>query len=145
MVLIPASKRLRARLLSSLLLAGVAGGAAFAALPTDYDVKAAYLYNFAKFVEWPASSFEKSGGRFVIGVVGEDPFTPDLGTLLAGKAIQDRPIVVEHFNSLQEAANCQLLFIGPAAGSGVEKGLEALAQKPVLTVSDSRVSSSEAA
>ena len=70
--------------------AGVAEPGAALAPPTEYEVKAAYLYNFAKFIEWPPAT---AHGEFVIGVLGQDPFGETLDRVLRGKALGDRKIV----------------------------------------------------
>src|SRR6266568_1485223 len=86
------------------MLSVVIGGEAFCAdkqQPTEYDVKAAYVYNFAKFVEWPAGKSQNAGGAMNICVAGEDPFGPALATI-EGKGVGDRKIRIRRNTSLQE-------------------------------------------
>src|SRR6185295_10763354 len=60
--------------------------------PTEYEVKAAFLYNFARFVEWPAEARHDPGTPFVIAVLGHDPFGGVLDETVAGKTVGGRPI-----------------------------------------------------
>ena len=58
--------------------------------PTEYQVKAAFLYNFAKFIDWPSEAFPDSSNTFTIGVVGKDPFGIDLDDIAASKTIKGK-------------------------------------------------------
>jgi hypothetical protein len=102
---------------------------------SEYDVKAAYLYNFAKFVEWPPSAPQTSGPVMTIGIWGEDPFGPDLSDLFAGKTVQGKTLQLRRIHSAQEAADCAVVFIKPRDGS-VSEIIEALRNRSVLTVGD---------
>jgi hypothetical protein len=85
--------------------------------PTEYEVKSAFLYNFAKFVEWPASTFERTGGAMVVGILGPDPFGPALERIAATQQVQGRKIVIRRVRGPSELGFCHLIFIG-SAGSG---------------------------
>ena len=61
-------------------------------------VKAAYLYNFTKFVKWPDKAFENDEAPFVIGVLGKDPFGPILDNTVKGKKVAKRPIKTRRFD-----------------------------------------------
>src|SRR5581483_7323671 len=78
--------------------------------PSEYQVKAAFLYNFAKFVEWPT---EASAGDqpFVIGILGQDPFDDLIDETVSGKAVREKRIVVKRFSRIEEAEQSQILFI----------------------------------
>ncbi len=128
------SRRLVAVLIGVALLAAPAGEAEVA--PTEWDVKAAYLYNFTRFVEWPDRSTTLADTPFLIGVLGRDPFGPVLDDTLAGKTVDGRRIVVRRLGRADEAASVQILFLGPASGRETERALSAARGRPVLTVCD---------
>jgi len=103
--------------------------------PTDYDVKAVYLYNFGRFVEWPASVTTKSDS-FTVCVLGQDPFGPALDATLAGETIGGKSVSAKRISTPQEAGSCQILFMSSAEASRLNKIMEALDKGAVLTVSD---------
>ena len=107
------------------------------AKPTDYDVKAAYLYNFGRFVEWPAQVTAASqSGHFTVCVLGQDPFGPSLDTTLAGETIGGKSIVARRISSPQESDDCRVLFLSPTEGGHLKKIVAELDKRAVLTVSD---------
>jgi hypothetical protein len=106
------------------------------AKPTDYDVKAAYLYNFGRFVEWPAEVTAAQSGHFTVCVLGQDPFGPTLDTTLAGETIRGKSVVAKRILSPQESDDCRIVFLGPVEGARLKKIVAELDKKAVLTVSD---------
>lgn len=102
--------------------------------PTEYDVKAAYLYNFGKFVKWPESSTK--GPQFLICVLGSDPFKGSLESTVAGEKVNDKPAVVLHLNSTRNASACNILFISRTEEHEVRRVLESIDISGTLTVSD---------
>src|SRR5258708_569261 len=106
------------------------------AAPTEYEVKAAFLYNFAKFVEWPSRARPNKGDAFVIGILGQDPFGKDLEDQLNGKAVQDKKLVFIRLSNFQEASGCQVVFISSSKADDLGTILGTLRGPPVLTVSD---------
>jgi hypothetical protein len=110
------------------------GVRAQSAKPTDYDVKAAYLYNFGRFVEWPAKAAQ--GDSFAVCVLGQDPFGPTLDATLAGETIGGKSVVAKRISGPQESGNCQILFLSPTEDSRLNEIIEAVDKKAVLTVSD---------
>jgi hypothetical protein len=120
----------------SWLLLGLPGALAQRPKPSDYDVKAAYLYNFGRFVEWPGKVETSQGGSFRVCVLGQDPFGPSLDTTLAGETIAGKSVVAKRISSAQESGNCQILFLGVSEASRLNKIIAELDQKSVLTVSD---------
>jgi uncharacterized protein DUF4154 len=105
------------------------------AKPTDYDVKAAYLYNFGRFVEWPSSVTTKSD-VFNICILGQDPFGSALDHTFAGETISGKGIAAKRISTPQEAVNCQILFMSSAEEGRLNKIIEAIDKGAVLTVSD---------
>jgi hypothetical protein len=120
-----------------LVLAAVlsAPGAANAADSADVEtrLKVAYIYNFARFVEWPARS---SPGPVRIGVLGLGDLAAPLEDVIRGKSANGRPIEVAHINSVAEADCCEILLIERSEYKHVSEIVQALAGKPVLTVCD---------
>jgi hypothetical protein len=103
--------------------------------PTAYQVQAAYLYNFGKFVQWPAAT-RASAGPFKVCVFGEDPFGAILNTTVAGGTLDGKAVVAKRIVSAGDAVDCQILFISPSEDRRLDKILEALSSAAVLTVSD---------
>jgi hypothetical protein len=104
--------------------------------PSDYQVKAVYLYNFGRFVEWPSKIPAAKGDSFTICVLGEDPFGSTLDATLAGETIGGKNIVAKRISSPQESVNCQILFLSAAEAGRLSKIMESLDKAPVLTVSE---------
>ena len=102
--------------------------------PTDYQVKAIYLYNFGRFIEWPASASKNDS--FLVCVLGRDPFGSALDRAFAGENIGGKHIVAKRISTLQESAGCQILFLSGTEESRAKQILEALDKEAVLTVSD---------
>ena len=123
-------------LFTLVLLNGPAGVPAHPPAPNEYQVKAAFLYNFAKFIEWPAESFKAEGGLLVIGVLGEDPFGSALDQTVSGKNINGRPLIVRRLKWGQNLRDCQLLFISASERKRLAQILDSLRSAGVVTVSD---------
>lgn len=102
--------------------------------PTEYEVKAVYLYNFGKFVQWPAVS--KSTEPFVICVLGNNPFGTVLESTISGEKIDRISVQVKQITSIQKISSCRMLFISSSEADRVPLILEAAQHTPVLTVSD---------
>lgn len=102
----------------------------------ELKIKAAYLYQFAKFSEWPPAAFEKADSDLVLGVLGSNPFGKLLDGL-NGKTIKGRKVVVVHCENTSDARKCHVLFIPGSMGEeAIAKALKALDGVPVLTVGD---------
>lgn len=104
--------------------------------PSDYQVKAAYVYNFGKFVKWPASYTASQASSFPICVLDGDPFGSVLQSTLAGETIGARPVTVKRLPKPQDATGCYILFINSTEDSHLKGILGAIGQASVLTVSD---------
>jgi hypothetical protein len=78
----------------------------------EYQVKAAYMYNFAKFVDWPAKTFDSPAQPIVFCVLGQTPLSQPLEEALAGKVVDHRPLIFRPLTDSKQAAKCQVLFIG---------------------------------
>jgi hypothetical protein len=102
----------------------------------EYQIKAAFLYNFTKFVEWPAERFADESAPFVIGVFGKSPIGAELQNIVKGRKVNGREIQIKQVDSTGEAAGCQLLYFSPAADGSVAEALGAIKTAGVLTVGD---------
>ena len=100
----------------------------------EYNLKAAFIFNFAKFIEWPDSSF-RGKKEFCIATLGRGPIDRELAEL-NGKSVNGRSIVFRQFNSHQEATQCQILFVDRSELGKAEGILDALKDLPVLTIAD---------
>lgn len=102
----------------------------------EYQVKAAFLYNFAKFVEWPPRSFKSASQSIAICILGENAFSPSLEQAVAGKVIEGRGFVVRQISNTQQAARCQILFVSASERTRSRSILDDLKSSGVLTVGE---------
>jgi len=110
--------------------------AAQAQEPLEIAVKAAYLYKFAAFVDWPAATTHPAGAPFTICVVGDDPFGPVLDRAVADQKVGDRPIAVLRLATAVHDSPCDIAFLGGSRAQSVKDELSVLHGAPVLTVTD---------
>jgi hypothetical protein len=103
---------------------------------TEYQVKAAYLFNFLKFVEYPGESFTDSLAPIVIGVVGDDPFGDALPQVVLGKTVQGRDLVIRLYRNGEDLRGAHILFISASERKRLPMILSGLRGSSVLTVSD---------
>lgn len=102
----------------------------------EYQVKAAFLLNFAQFVEWPASAFSGSDAPLCIGVLGEDPFGPALEQTMQGEKIRDHKLTIRRAQRVEDLAGCQLVFVSKSEQSHLAEILSKIDSRPVVTVSE---------
>jgi hypothetical protein len=103
--------------------------------PTENQVQAVFLFNFSRFVEWPAQAFTAPNDPFVIGIVGDDPFGARLDEAVRNEHINGHPLAVRRFRSIADIENCQILFIDRSEISRLGQILSALDHRSILTVS----------
>jgi hypothetical protein len=113
-------------------LAAPAAGAEFSAP----QVKAAFLYNFAKFVDWPAEAFSTADAPLVLGILGPDPVATAAMQSLADKTVKGRPLEVRLLSGIEEAKRCHILFISVTEQPSLAQLLDSLRGSSILTVSD---------
>jgi hypothetical protein len=106
------------------------------ALP-EADLKAAVLYNFTKYVEWPADAFASADAPLVVGVFGDESFTTTLRTLLADKTAHKRSFTVRRLNSNADARNCNILFFQAQEARRMGQLYDTIKLLPILTVGES--------
>jgi hypothetical protein len=109
-----ALRRFRWRRLMLGLLIPFCTGAVYGQASKEYQIKAAFLYNFTKFVEWPAERFAREDAPLVIGILGRNPFEDELAILVQGRKVNKHPIVVVQLASAAEIEGTHVVFI--AAG-----------------------------
>lgn len=119
-----------------ILLIALSSLRAAAGAPTEYQVKAAYLSNFGRFVEWPAKANVKSISNFAICVLGTDPFGRALDQAAAGQLIDGMSVIARRLSTPEQAAGCRVLFISASESDSLPEVLSALSRAGVLTVSD---------
>lgn len=113
-------------------LAGQSGRASF----EEYDIKAAFVYNFIKFVEWPESSMNRSD-KISIAILGSDPFRGKLDKLIAGKRVKNKVITVKHYSDITQIPFCHVLFISNSETRDLRSIFSSIKNKNFLTVGES--------
>lgn len=109
----------------------------FAQVYKEAEVKSAFLFQFTRYVEYPASAFESDKAPFVMGVLGKSAITDALREAVRGKNVHGRPIVVRQMNIGAELRRCHVLFIPKSQSHHLSEVLKILADAPVLTVGES--------
>jgi hypothetical protein len=104
---------------------------------TEYQVKAAFLYNFAKFIDWPSSAFTDPKQPLDICVYGRDPFGPALEDALLGKTIGERRVSLGRAMQFQDLVGCHVVFVGPSAHESAADLANRLKGRAVLLVGES--------
>lgn len=103
---------------------------------TEYEVKAAFLVNFAKYVEWPEKAFPEADSPFKIGVLGPNPFGDTLERLTGDQELNGRKMAVERSDDIKELSACQIIFLAGPDRKSTTTDLEALKELPILTVGE---------
>ena len=102
----------------------------------EYEVKAAYLYNFSRFVEWPAKVTQAQSDSFTICVLGQNPFGSALVATVANETITGQSVIAKQIPAAPDAVNCRVLFISSSEEGQLKQILASLGSASVLTVSD---------
>jgi hypothetical protein len=126
----------RGWLLAGLLML-VAGSSGAQGTSREYDVKAVFLFNFVQFTEWPTNAFATTNSPLVIGVLGKDPFGAILDTTIKGETFNGRTLKVQRFSRVEDVKDCHMLFVSSSEASRVGPVIEALKNRPILTVGES--------
>jgi hypothetical protein len=111
-------------------------GSSAAEASLEYAVKAAYLYKFGAFVEWPSSAFESPTSPATLCVVGKDPFGSALDKAVDAQRIGDRPIVIRRLKTVAPDSGCQILFVEGSDKLEASQTLDAVRGGGVLTITD---------
>ena len=116
-------------------LALLAAPASVPAQTPEFVIKAAYLYKFAPFVDWPSYAFVNASSPFRLCILGPDPFGAALDEAVRGHDIDSHPIEIRRLSSLDGAQSCQILYFGGRSTTFAD-AFHRLRGAPVLTVSD---------
>jgi hypothetical protein len=103
---------------------------------SEYQVKALFLLNFSKYIDWPAEAFAQPDSPIIIGIIGQNNFGDDLVHAVAGKTVNDRKIVIRPLTSESDWAKCHILFISASEKRRVPDILVRLHGLPILTVGE---------
>jgi hypothetical protein len=130
--------RIRTRSLAvvAALVALLPATAARAQDAVEFTVKAAFLYKFGDYIEWPAGTFGSLETPVTICVGGEDPFGPALEKTVSGEKIHGHPIAVRRLVTVDVASGCHILYIAGSPQQSVAQALDVTRGTPVLTVTD---------
>jgi hypothetical protein len=121
----------------SALVLGLLGGVQDAELP-EYVLKSGFLFNFAKYVEWPADAFEGPKAPIRIGVAGEDPFGTLLERTQKDKLVNGRAFTIERFREPADVKRCHILFVARTDKGRLASFLERARDPGVLTVGEDK-------
>jgi len=102
----------------------------------EYKVKAAFLYNFVRFIEWPHHAFPAPESPLIVGIIGEDPFEGLLDKMLEGKSLDKRPFLVKRLRSSADSRECHIIFISASATGRLPLILNSIERSPILTVGE---------
>jgi YfiR/HmsC-like len=118
------------------LLTTISSAGAQNAKSGEYEIKAAFLFHFAQFVDWPAEAFEQADSPITYCTIGADPFEGALDAALKGKTHGSRAFAVRHLASWENVQACQLLFIGAAENKHTTAALASVEKRATLTVGE---------
>ena len=102
----------------------------------EFRVKAAFLYNFAQFTEWPEEAFATTNAPLVIGILGEDPFGAAMDSTIRDETVRGHHLQVKRGRAVAEMTSCHIVYIGRSEANRLTQVLKALNGKAVLTVTD---------
>lgn len=102
----------------------------------EYKIKAAYLLNFAKFVEWPTNRFATATSPIKVGVLGKDPFGGDLDRIMAGRVIEGRKFEIIRAAEPEASLACHIVFVSSSERRRSPQIIETLHKAGVLTVGE---------
>jgi hypothetical protein len=103
---------------------------------SEYKVKAIFLYNFTRFIDWPNNAFASNEEPFKIGIVGTDPFGVYLEETVRGEKVSGRSIVVERYKNMKEIKNCHMLYINVTNQRDIKNIVTSVGEKKTLTISE---------
>lgn len=102
----------------------------------EYALKAVFLYNFCRFIDWPKSAFASPNEPITIGIIGDDPFGSLLKEAVQGETSRGRAIQIAHYSKPDGIGHCHLLFVSRSEAGRMEKILNAVSGKSVVTVGE---------
>ncbi|MEO7523062.1 MAG: YfiR family protein [Ferruginibacter sp.] len=102
----------------------------------EYQVKAVFLFNFTRFVDWPSAAFESTNSPFIIGILGDDPFGNYIDETVSGESTGGHPIIIKRYKTVKDIDNCHVLYIHSVDDESIRLIIADTKTKNVLTVSD---------
>ena len=106
---------------------------------SEYLIKAGFIYNFAQLVQWPDAAFPQSDSPIVIGIVGNDPFGATIDSVVQGKKLNGRSLVVKRFRwgkDTREIKDCNILFVSSSERERLDEIIQAVKSLPILTIGE---------
>jgi hypothetical protein len=121
------------------LVAGISTAGAEEAMPTDFQVKAAFLINFPKYVDWPANVFAETNSPITVAIFGDENVAKEVQDMIgSGRTISGHPVILKRIAREEEInRDCHILFIGSAERQRIPSILEKIRGEKILTVSES--------
>jgi hypothetical protein len=104
--------------------------------PTEDQVKALFLFSFAKYVDWPSNAFSHADAPIVIGIEGEDLVAENLKQIIEGKKVAGRSLVFKRIADLRDAQACHILFVSDVGKGRILESLESVLSAPIVTVGE---------
>lgn len=101
----------------------------------EHEIKAAFIYNFAKFIEWPETQFTDAEAPLVLGILGSDPIDAALDSL-ANKTVRGRQLTIQRIAAPENLSQCHMLYICKSEKPDLKQIIEHLGNQPILTISD---------
>lgn len=123
-------------LLAACLTLAAPQAAAAQGVSLEYAVKAAYLYKFVPFVEWPAAAFDSASSAVNVCIVGFDPFGDVLDDTVRGERVDGRAIIVHRYPAIERHSGCHIVYAGGSDAQSIAETLDAASGTPVLTFTD---------
>ena len=102
----------------------------------EYQLKAVFIYNFTRFINWPPDAFADDEDPFVIGVLGDERLSAYLNLLIKGEKLNNRTIIVRNYKNIKEMGACHILFISDEWVSKIKNRILTINRQNTLTVSD---------
>jgi hypothetical protein len=127
----------RVALLCATGFAGTGAGAAEDPVSLEHRVKAAFLYQFASYVEWPGQAFAQADTPVTIAVMGAEPLAAELKQLVTGRTVGGRPVAVRQVRPGEPLSGAHILFIGAAESARVAQLAQSSKARPMLMVTES--------
>jgi hypothetical protein len=103
---------------------------------SEYQVKAAFLFQFTQFVDWPPDAFPARQAPLVIGILGEDPFGTFLDETVRDEKTNNHPVAIQRYRRLEDVKNCQVLFVSRSEAGRMGEIVAAFKGHNILTVGD---------
>ena len=101
----------------------------------EYQVKATFLFNFAKFIEWPSRSFKRPADPFTFCLAG-DPFSGELEKIIKGESLNGRPLIVRRLGSGDPVSGCHTVFVARSEAKRTPELINSAAGQSILTVGE---------